>query len=153
MYDTFKFLHVAAAIIWLGSGVGIMVLMLSLRRANDGQTLMGVTGQMDGLGTKLFGPASMSTLLFGILTVVVSDGAVQFSDAWIIIGLGGIAFSLVSVFRRNSLQKKLTTALEQGGPQNPEVAANAKRITMVNMVDLVLLFIVVWAMVFKPGGG
>jgi uncharacterized membrane protein len=151
MYDTFKFLHVVSAIVWLGSGVCLMVLMGSLRRANDGPALVGVTRQLDGLGKRLFGPASMSTLLFGVLTVLVSEGAWEFTDAWILIGLGGIAFSLVSVFRRNSLLKKLNAALDDGGPANPEFAANAKRVGMVNQVDLVLLFIVVAAMVFKPG--
>ena len=149
MYDTFKFLHVASAIVWLGSGVAVMSLMAQLRSAGDGPTLMGVTRQMDNLGKRLFGPAAMSTLLFGVVTVIVGD--LGFSEPWIVIGIVGVAVSMGSVVFRNRMQQRLVTALDERGPQDPEVAATGRRIGMLNMLDLVLLFIVVWAMVVKPG--
>lgn len=74
MYDVLQFLHVSFAVVWVGSGVGLLALMAAMARAGDGGTVMAVSRHMEGLGPRLFGPAAMGTLLFGIGAVMVNDG-------------------------------------------------------------------------------
>ena len=150
MYDVLKFLHVAAAFVWLGSGVGLVALMGTMTRAGDRATLMSVTRHLEVLGPRLFGPAAMSTLIFGVLTVLVGDG-IGFTDTWIVIGFVGVAISLVIVVVSTGVNKNLMAAIEQHGPEHPDAAAAMSRTRMLNYIDLVVLFVVVWAMVFKPG--
>lgn len=150
MYNVLQFLHVAAAIVWIGSGVGLVALMGTMTRAGDRATVMTVSRHLETLGPRLFGPAAMGTLIFGILTVLVSD-SIDFTDTWIVIGLVGVAISLVIVGISNGVNKKLTAAIEQHGPDHPDAAAAMSRTRMLNYIDLVVLFVVVWAMVIKPG--
>ena len=111
---------------------------------------MTVSRHLEVLGPRLFGPAAMGTLLFGVLMVVVGEG-VGFADLWIIIGLVGVAISMVIVGLSNPQSRKLAAVVQEHGPDHPDVAATTARLRMLNMVDLVVLFAVVAAMVFKPG--
>ena len=149
MYNVFQFLHVSAAIIWLGSGFGLVALNAVMTKG-DRTTAMAVGRHMETLGPRLFGPAAMGTLLFGILTVLAAD-SISFGDPWIGIGFAGVALSLVIVGLSNGVNKRLVQAMEAHGPDSPEAASAAGRARLLNYVDLALLFIVVWAMVTKPG--
>lgn len=150
MYNAFQFLHVASAVVWVGSGVGVVALMETMTRAGDRATLMTVSRYVDGLGPRLFGTASMSTLIFGVLTVLVGEG-IAFTDLWIVIGLVGVAISLVIVALSNPQSRKLAATVQEHGPDHPDVAAATSRLRVLNMVELVVLFTVIAAMVFKPG--
>ncbi|MPZ73731.1 MAG: DUF2269 family protein [Nitriliruptorales bacterium] len=149
MYNTLQFLHVAAAVVWIGSGVGLVALFAALGRAGDGTTLLGVMRHVETLGSRLFGPSAMATLLFGILTVIA--GGLGFTEPWIIMGLVGVAISLALVAIGNPANKRLLAALEQHGAEHPDVTAAMQRTRLINVVDLVVLLAVVWAMVVKPG--
>ena len=150
MYDLLQFLHVASAIVWLGSGVGLVALMSAMTRAGDRATLMVTNRHIEALGPRLFGTAAMATLIFGILTVVVGDG-VSFGDTWIVIGLVGVAISLVIVGLMAPVGKRLAAAVETHGVDHADVTAALRQARLYNAVDLVVLFVVVWAMVVKPG--
>ena len=149
MYNILQFLHVAAAIIWLGSGVGLVALMATMGK--DRAALMTTNRYMETLGPRLFGPAAMATLIFGILTLLAGEG-ISWGDTWIVIGLVGVALSLVFVAVSNPVNKRLAATAQEHGPDHPDVAAAVRQLRTYNYVDLVILFVVVWAMVAKPGG-
>lgn len=151
MYNLFKFLHIAAAIVWIGSGVGLITLTAIMIKAGDHAGAMSAGRHAETMGSRLFGPAAMATLLFGIITVIASDGAWQFSDAWIVIGFVGVALSIVLMTQRRSAASAIGAAVAEHGPTSPQVAAATGRTRMLNMVDIAILFLVVAAMVFKPG--
>lgn len=149
MYDLLQFLHVAAAVIWVGSGFGLLTLLTVMKRSGDRQTLMAASQHVETLGPRLFGPASMATLLFGVLAVLVGD--IGFTELWIVIGFAGVAVALVATAFANASTKRLQAAVAEHGPDHPQVAASAARTNMLHVVQLVVLFFVVWAMVVKPG--
>ena len=150
MYNFFQFLHVTAAIVWLGSGVGLVALIAVMTRSGDTSTVMAVNKHFEVLGPRLFGTAAMSTLLFGVLMVLVSD-SIEFTDTWIIVGLVGVAISLVIVGVQNGIRKKLMAAIEQHGPEHPDAQAAMSSTRRLNYIDLVVLFVVVAAMVTQRG--
>ena len=148
-YEILKFLHVAAVITWVGGAVAFAFLQARLRRAGDRATLMGVGRQMETMGKVFFSPLAAATLLTGILMVATTDG-LSFSDPWVVIGLAGIAVTLgigLGVIAPSG--KKLAAASQATPPDGAAIASLSQRMTMLTMINIVILFFVVWAMVTK----
>ena len=150
MYDVLQFLHVASAIIWIGSGVCLVALTGAMTKAGDRATLMAMSRYLESLGPKLFGGAAMGTLLFGILTLLNGRG-MSWAHPWIVIGLAGVAVSMVIVGLSAPVNKRLAAAAQEHGPDHADVTAALKTTRLYNYIDLAVLFFVVWAMVAKPG--
>ena len=150
MYNLFQFLHVSAAIVWIGSGIGLMALMGAMSKAGDQATLMATSRHIETMAPRVFGPAAMGTLIFGIATVLTGEG-ISFSDTWIVIGLVGVAISLVIVALSNPVNKRIGPAIAEHGPEHGSVKSAQRQIRMYRTIDIVVLFVVVWAMVAKPG--
>ena len=149
MYDLFQFLHVISAMVWLGSGVGLVALFAVM--GGDRASVLGTGQYLEKLGPRLFGAAAVATLLFGILTVVASDGAISFTDPWILIGLGGIVASFIVTGIATPVGKKMGPAVAEHGPDSAEVTALLGKTRMLNFLHIVVLVVVVWAMVAQPG--
>ena len=150
MYDVLQFLHVASAIIWIGSGVCLVALTGAMTKARDRATVMALNSYVEPLAPRLFGGAAMGTLIFGILTLLAGDG-MSWGDPWIVIGLAGVAISMVIVQLSVPVNKRLAAAAQEHGPDHADVTAALKTARLYNYIDLAVLFFVVWAMVVKPG--
>lgn len=146
-FDTFKFLHVLFAIVWVGGTVTTNVLGARLARADHGHRV-GFSRDMEFVGMRVFTPAALLTLLFGVLNVTATE-LYDFGQAWIVIGLGGVAISAVLGMAFLGPQtKRLTADLEQA---SPAAEPRMRRVAAVANLDMVVLLVVVWAMVAKPG--
>lgn len=161
MYTTLKFIHVMAAIVWIGSGVALLSVTAALLRARDYDGAAALGRQSQKLGTRLFAPAAVVTLIAGVAMVIV--GGLSFARAWIIIGLGGVALSFVfGVVLGERAEATLREALADRGASDGPVATDGagtdvavaearRRLMLTSGIDLVVLTFVVWAMVAKPG--
>lgn len=149
VFEIYKFLHVSAAIVWVGGGIFGAILTRRALSAPPEHTL-GIARDMDHVSKRLFVPAALATLLFGILMVVDAE-PYGFGQAWIIIGLGGVALSIaVGAGFLGPQSEKLVEELEAG---DPSAISRLETVDKVALVDLAVLLIVVWAMVAKPGLG
>lgn len=145
-YDLFKFLHVAAVIIWIGGVSTLTVLHLRLARDADADAGQAALARASGaLGRTVVGPAAVVTLLAGVATAAV--GGLDMSDLWLAWGLAGI---VVSVGLGATLIRRTTTALEAALTAAAPVTALRSRLTRLNLLNLLVLLSVVGAMVFKP---
>ena len=151
MYDLFKFLHVLTAIVWIGAGIGYTVTWGILEGAGERATLLGVLRFSDKLGKRLFAPAAVLTLVFGIITVALSRKGIAFEDTWIIIGFVGFAASFVISQLNGKAGKQMGALVAEHGPQHSGLTPVMSRIRTLNLVEIVVLVGVVAAMVFKPG--
>ena len=150
-YEVLKFLHVAAVIAWVGAPVVLTVLQARLRRAGDRATLMGIGRQMETMGKAYFSPLAAATLVTGILMVATTDG-LSFTDPWIMIGFAGIVATMGIGFGAiTPTGKKLGEASQATPPDGPAIASLSQRITTLTIINIVILFVVVWAMITKPG--
>ena len=150
-YEVLKFLHVAAVISWVGAPVLLTVLQARLRGAGDRATLMGIGRQMETLGKAYFSPLAATTLVTGILMVATTDG-LSFTDPWIVIGFAGIAATMgIGLGVITPTGKKLGEAAQATPPDGPAIANLSQRITTLTIINIVILFCVVWAMITKPG--
>jgi uncharacterized membrane protein len=148
-YELLLLLHVLVVIVWLGAGFTMDVLFLRAERMGDPQEL-GRTGQLqDWLVPRLFIPASLATLVTGIL--VMWEGAWALDDVWILIGLAGwIASFGVGILFLKPQSERMKELVAQHGPTSVEVRRHARRMGVVARVQLLALFLVVADMVLKP---
>ena len=150
LYETLVFLHVLLAITWVGGGIAIQFFVYHMMKTD--QSELGKFGvHLEWMGSKVFAPTAGVLVLIGI--VMVTWGPPSWSAPFVIIGLIGWAATLVTgIVFLGPTAKKLGEAIQEKGPGDPEVVALRKRIMTVSRIDLAVLIIVVWAMVYKPGG-
>lgn len=149
-FEIYKFLHVSMAIIWVGGGIFGAILTARAKTASPAHTL-GIARDMAFVSGRVFAPAAILTLVFGVLMVLDAD-VFEFEQTWIAIGLGAIVVSIaLGAGFLGPQSGKLLAELESGD----EAAGRARlrTIARVSMIDLVVLLVAVWAMVAKPGLG
>jgi uncharacterized membrane protein len=145
MYLVFKTIHVVAAIVWLGAGLTFQVMN---RRVRADATRTGFLAEQGAWFGRIFFPAAaVTTLVAGIVMVLVSD--LSFGDLWITVGFVGIAASIlvgaVFISRTTAALQVATDAGDAAG-----MRAAASRLDLLGWVDMAILFTVVGFMVYKP---
>jgi uncharacterized membrane protein len=151
VYDTLKFVHILAAIVWIGSGIFVQLQATKLRGANDPARLAAFSNDVAFWGTRLFMPSSLIVLLMGIALVLYSPG-IGVSEAWIWLGLIGFAATFVTgAFFIGPTAGKLAAMSRTLPPDDPAIQAATARIFAISRMDQVVLILVVADMVFKPG--
>lgn len=150
-YELLLFLHVAAAVIWLGAGFLIAVLVFGAERAGNRQKEAGHHQDVAWLAPRLFVPASLATLIIGILLVV--DGDWSLDQLWIVIGLVGWAIAFVlGFFYFRPEGERIGAMVAERGPVDSEVDYRIRRLNVVDRLQLTILFVVLAAMVIQPTG-
>jgi uncharacterized membrane protein len=149
LYLVFKFLHVAAVIVWVGGLFALVVLNARLARFGDAAAL-GAFGRLsEFFGRAVVGPAMGLALLAGLATA--GSVGYPFSSLWIVWGLGGFvasgAIAGVGVRRTGEALGRLGASAP---PDDPRLAALQRRMALLNALNLLLLASIVWAMIFKP---
>lgn len=151
-YDLWKFLHLVTVIAWLGGGSMLALINGRLAAGSDWQTLDAVSGVAARFGKTYFMPLAITTLVTGILLVLSSGGAVEWESLWIVLGfVGVVATAVIGPAVIEPRAQRLREAVAQHGPEAPESAAALQGLRTWNLVNIAILLIVVWAMVFKPG--
>lgn len=146
--ELYGFIHVVAAIVWVGGSITAQILAWRLKSADPGHRL-GFARDMRFVSQWIFLPAALIAYLFGSL-MVEEVAAFDYDQAWIIIGTAGlfIAFVTAAAFLVPR-SRKVVRLLESG--REPEAGAVIARVSIVARILVVILIVVVWAMVAKPG--
>lgn len=149
-YTLFKFVHVLAAVIWVGGNVVANVQGTRIRNSGEAPRVAAFARDTEWLSTRVYLPASLTVLVFGILTAL--RGHYSFGSAWLIIGIIGIvATALTGSLYFGPELKRLGALIEQRGVDDPEIKQRTSRLIAVARVDIVVLVVVIADMVFKPG--
>lgn len=108
--------------------------------------------ETEWIGMHVFMPASIVVLAAGIGLVLKNNSAWDWEDPFVVVGLLGIAFSIIvgSAFLgpESGRVGKLT---EEKGPADPEVKKRISRLINVSRFELLVLVVVVFFMAVKPG--
>jgi len=145
-YTIFKFLHVLAAIIWIGGAFIMLVFGINAVRRADNAQLVGVASQMGWAAERIYVPASMATVILGIIVATLGG---MWGQLWVILGLVGMAITMaLGILVLTPRAKKLA-----GAVASPATAAVARDLVTLVKFDCAALFVVVADMVLKPSSG
>jgi uncharacterized membrane protein len=145
-YSIFKFLHIAAAMAWVGGGVTIFAMAIFAERAKDDAELMRILGSIGILANRWFVPSSLLTLVFGIVMAFLGG---LWGELWVILGLAGFAATFVTGHFVARV-KAMKAGQLMGEGKLAEAAAVGRQLMQVAKFDYTMLFLVVADMVFKP---
>jgi uncharacterized membrane protein len=149
LYEAIVFVHVFAAIIWVGGAFYFQVKIAQFRRANDNAGFLQLGRDAEHIGQRLFMPASIVVLLAGI--AMVWYGPYSF-ELWIALALVGIVLTaLTGAIYLGPQGGRLARLAEEKGVDDPAVTAMRERLITVSRIDYAVLALIVLDMVFKPG--
>jgi uncharacterized membrane protein len=149
-YETLVFLHVVAAAVWVGAGVLSTVLLTQVVRSGDDAMIRTYSRQGALIGPAVFAPASIALIAFGLWAALDLDW--DLGATWITIGFVGWAIGFVlGLGYHGPVGSRLKRAIAEEGPTGPRAARLLRQELAVGVFELIVVIIVVWAMVAKPG--
>lgn len=143
-YSIFKFLHVASAVIWIGGGLIMVLLGARADRARNEADMVGVVRQVAWAADRIYVPASIATLIFGVITAWLGS---LFSMLWVNLGFVGIV-STIALGVLVLTPRAKTVNAEAG--VTPKAVAVSREILTIAKFDMTVLFVVIADMVLKP---
>jgi uncharacterized membrane protein len=148
-YDLLKFVHVGAAIVWVGGGAMIQFFALRALARRDPLAMVQFTRDVEWIGNRVLLPSALVVVAFGFL--LVWDGPWELSTTWIWVSLLIYAISFVlGLFVLTPQAKRIGDLIEAAGPESAAAQAQIRRILQISRLDLVLLYAIVFLMVTKP---
>lgn len=146
-YTLIKFLHVLAAILWIGGVFAmLMIAMLAVRSRDDAQ-LVRTVAQMGWLAERIFVPGSIATAVLGAIVATLGN---MWGDLWVILALVGVAITMaLGILVLSPRVKRVASA----AAVTPETIAISKQTVTLVKFDCAVLFVVVADMVLKPQVG
>jgi uncharacterized membrane protein len=144
-----KYLHVLAAIVWIGGMVALTVLNGRLAATGDPAARAAFGRQSEWFGRNVIGPAMLVVLLAGL--AAAGRIGFPFSSLWIVWGLVGFVVSiLIGVVAVSRTAAQLGGVARTAGMDDPRAAELGRRLGILNWLNVLVLASVVYAMVFKP---
>jgi uncharacterized membrane protein len=146
-YGILKVVHVLSAIVWMGGGVALTVVLFRILGTRDRGTLAQFVPQVARYMASVGGPASGLLLVSGIAMVLVMK--LSFKALWISLGFGGII--LLGAYGGLVMSKRIV-ALEQAAQAGDDatLAGAAAKVRQSSIILISIMAAVVAVMVLKP---
>ena len=149
LYDWLVFVHIVAAMVWVGGLVALAAFGSYALRSNEPETVARFVGSLRVVGPFVLAPASSLVLVFGIW-LVIDSSAWGFRQTWIWLAFVLLAAAVLvgAVFlSRSALAAE--RAVKAG--DHDQAANQLRRWSWGIRVIVLLLLVATWDMVFKPG--
>jgi len=147
IYFLFKFIHIAGAIIWIGSVFTLGILTHRVTKKEDHAGAAALAQQSELFGRAVIGPSAMLTLISGIVMVAVYGMGTPF---WIIWGFfAALASGILGGQFAQKTGTKLAEEIKSEEINNSRLNSLQRRLAILNSINMLLLFSAVWVMVFK----
>ena len=147
LYDWLLFLHILAAMLWLGGIVVIGAFAFRILHTRQPGATAAFLGNLRVIGPLVLAPAPAILLAMGIW--MVADRW-EFDETWVSLGFG---LFLVAFLIGAAHQSRAAIAAEKASKAGDDAAAlhHLRHWAYGMAVILVLLVVATWDMVFKPG--
>jgi uncharacterized membrane protein len=150
LYDWLKAFHVLAAVVWVGGNLTLQILSTRIVRENDAAKAADFAGHIEWVGTRIFTAASLLLVILGVW-MVIDAPAWTFGQFWILAALVMFGYSFLSgLLYLGPKSAQLKKMLSTEGPSE-RTSALMRRMFIVGRIELVLLILIVFDMVLKPG--
>jgi uncharacterized membrane protein len=149
LYDWLMFLHILAAMVWVGGLVAVGVLATWVARSRDRDAIASFVGHLRVIGPLVFTPAVVAVLGLGIWLVLDSD-AWGFGQTWVWLALAlfAAAFLVGAVFQSRTA---IGAGRAAAAGDHAEAARQLRRWAWGMGLILAFLVVITWDMVIKPG--
>lgn len=150
LQEWLSFLHILAAIVWVGASITQSVIMTRANRDQDRTVVAGLARQLEWLGPFLIGPAAVAVVGTGIWIALIHGAA--FSDTWIWLSLVLVGVSMILGMTYFGPEgRRIGRIIGERGSEDAELRRRLDRLLLIGRLDLLILAVVLWLMVFKPG--
>jgi uncharacterized membrane protein len=151
IYRFIVYIHILAAIAWVGGALAINLLGTRVARSGDPDELPRLGRQIEWLGLRYFLPISIITFVAGVILV---SQRWSFSQTWISIAmLLWLVSVLLGALYIGPRSRKVAEMFETLGHTSTDARAASSRLFMVARIDLLIFLVIVGLMVWKPGAG
>ena len=150
LYSLIKYLHILAAVVWVGGGFTLMLLGAAAARTKDRADFARIIHHIVYMTPRMFIQVSLAVLVLGVTAAWLSWG---FSVLWIDLGfIGWAATFATGLFLLKSRADRITEMLAKGEVTDEAVAVG-NELLQISKFDYVVLFAVIADMAFKPTAG
>ncbi|MGI8775776.1 MAG: DUF2269 family protein [Actinomycetota bacterium] len=150
-YEAMRFVHILAAIVWVGGAIMFQFIYMRVMAANDPGRMRAFAADTEQIGKKVLMPAAIVVLAAGV-TMVLNHGGINFEDTWIVIGIAGIIGSaLVGSLYLGPEGGRIGALLQERGGEDDEIRSRRERLVLIGRIELTVLILIVLDMVVKPG--
>jgi uncharacterized membrane protein len=152
-YEFLLFVHISAAVIWVGGATMMQFFALRAMRASDPMRLAEFGQDVEWIANRVLIPSSALAFVSGVWIVIDSDFW-GFGDDWIVIGLILFAITfLAGALYFGPETGRLGKLAESEGPTSPVFQARLQRQLALTRADLMVLFLIIFDMTTKPEWG
>jgi uncharacterized membrane protein len=149
LYDWLVFLHVLAAMVWVGGLAALAALGFNVLRTGDRDAIARFVASFRVVGPFVLMPAAVLVLVLGIW-MVIDNAAWSFEQTWIWLALVLLAAAvLVGAVFLSRAALAAERAVNAG--DHAQATQQLRRWSWGIRLILLLLVVATWAMVFKPG--
>lgn len=147
-YEFAKWVHVFAAVVWVGGDLMLQMVAFRIMRADDAVRLAGFAKDVERIGMFVLTPATIVLLAFGF--VLVEEGGWGY-PFWVVFGLATLGISaLLGAAVLGPEAGRVGKLIEQRGAEDPEAQRRLRRVIVLSRVTTVLLVLTIFDMVIKP---
>ena len=151
IYLLFVYIHILAAIAWVGGAFILNLLGTRVARSSDPEDLPRLGRQIEFFGLRYFLPVSLIVFVAGVILVTQRW---SFSQTWISVAmLLWLVSVLLGALYIGPRSAKVAKMFEEQGATSPEARAASARLFMVSRIDVLIFLVIVGLMVWKPGAG
>jgi uncharacterized membrane protein len=148
-YELWLFLHISAAMVWIGGATVAQIFGILAQRSGDPAQSAAFGRSMGFIGPKIFMPASIAVLVTGVL--LTEDGNWEWSETFIWLGIAlWAAVSFVAFAFLTRAMGRVGARLAAEGP-SPELGTEVRKLVLLARVLILVLFVIVFVMIVKPG--
>jgi uncharacterized membrane protein len=149
VYDLIKYVHVLAAITWVGGALYAQLMAIQIQRSNDMEDVPKFGRQVESIGTRVFLPASIVLFIAGAILVAQRW---SFTQAWVSIAIAlWLVSLLLGALYLGPRSKRIGELFAAEGPSSPAARTLVDRLFLVSRIELVSFAVIVFLMVVKPG--
>jgi uncharacterized membrane protein len=148
LYEFLLFLHIAAAVVWVGGATMFQIMALRVLAKNDPVALADFAAGVERIGNRALVPAALTALLAGFALVWEADFW-TIGDDWIVIALILFAVTFLAgagYFGPESGRVKKLIEAQGAAAAGPRI----RRLIVLTRIDLVVLFLLIFDMSVKP---